>query len=243
MRGICFVVLAGALIGTAELSHADAKLGVSQTEFSFGNVPQNARISHRYTLKSVGTDTLKIDRIQPGCGCTQAPLPKTELAPGDSTDGELIFNTGSYSGSVTKVAMVKTNPASVPETQLKFTANIVTQPDSTTPVTIKPFVADLSGTVANEARVTIKNVTAHDLTAKLVGWPSNLINVTLPKAVKAGQSVEVGVALTKEALAKSFESSVTVQFDDSAATRFTIPVRHLLPNNGATATPVSVGGH
>lgn len=241
MRGMCSVVLVGLVVGGATVGQAQAKLEVPQTEFAFGYVPQNARISHRYTLKSIGTDTLKIDRIQPGCGCTQAPLPKTDLAPGDSTDGELIFNTGSYSGSVVKVALVKTAPPSVPETQLKFTATVLPQSDSTTPVTIKPFLVDLAN--GGEVRVMVKNVSNKDLTAALVGWPANLVKVSLPKSIKSGQSGEVAVSLMKSADATSFESSVTLQFNDSALTRYTIPVKHLLANSGSTTAPGSGGGH
>ncbi len=244
MRGLHLVLAAAAIIGVTETSRADAKLDVPTTDFAFGYVPQGARIAHRYTLKSIGTDTLKIERIQPGCGCTQAPFSKTALAPGDSTDGELIFNTGSYSGNVVKVATVKTNPPGVPETQLKFTANVLIAPDSITPVRFKPFIVDLTngGSAATgEMTIAISNVSASDLTAKVVGSPSNLLKVTLPKVIRAGQTADIKVALTKEAVPVNFESSVTLQFDDEASSRYTVPVKHLVPS--AATNVMAPSGH
>lgn len=247
MRGLHIVLTAAVIVGSAEAGRADAKLSVPATDFAFGYVPQNAKIAHRYTLKSVGTDTLKIERIQPGCGCTQAPFLKSALAPGDSTDGELIFNTGSYSGNVAKVATVKTNPPGVPETQLKFTANVLIAPDSIKPVRIKPFIVDLTngGSAATgEMTITISNVSTSDLVATLVGSPSNLLKVTLPKVIRAGKSAEAKVALTKEAGPVSFESSVTLQFNDEASSRYTVPVKHLVQATTAVGTTPSMpAGH
>lgn len=247
MRGLHLVLAAAAIVGVTETSRADAKLDVPTTDFAFGYVPQNARIAHRYTLKSVGTDTLKIERIQPGCGCTQAPFSKTALAPGESTDGELIFNTGSYSGNVVKVATVKTNPPGVPETQLKFTANVLIAPDSIIPIRIKPFIVDLTNggsTATGEMTLTISNVSTNDLVATVVGSPANLLKVTLPKVIRAGKSAEAKVALTNEAVPVNFESSVTLQFNDEASSRYTVPVKHLVPAAAANGiTPSTPAGH
>ncbi len=247
MKRLHLVLAAAAIVLVAQVSRADAKLDVPTTDFAFGYVPQNARIAHRYTLKSIGTDTLKIERIQPACGCTQAPFSKTALAPGDSTDGELIFNTGSYSGNVLKVATVKTNPPGVLETQLKFTANVLIAPDSITPVRIKPFIVDLTNggsTATGEMTITISNVSTSDLVAKVVGSPANLLKVTLPKVIRAGQTTDVKVALTKEAAPVNFESSVTLQFNDDASSRYTVPVKHLVQTatTGGT-TPSAPAGH
>ena len=42
------------------------QLTIPETEFDFGYVPQNAKISHDFWLYSKGTDTLKILQVNPG---------------------------------------------------------------------------------------------------------------------------------------------------------------------------------
>ena len=42
------------------------RLTIPETEFDFGYVPQNAKISHDFWLYSEGTDTLKILQVNPG---------------------------------------------------------------------------------------------------------------------------------------------------------------------------------
>ena len=45
---------------------AAPRLTIPETEFDFGFVPQNAKISHVFWLHSSGTDTLKIVQVNPG---------------------------------------------------------------------------------------------------------------------------------------------------------------------------------
>ena len=41
-------------------------LTIPETEFDFGFVPQNVRVSHVFWLYSTGTDTVKILQVNPG---------------------------------------------------------------------------------------------------------------------------------------------------------------------------------
>lgn len=45
---------------------AAPRLIIPETEFDFGFVPQNAKVSHVFWLYSAGTDTLKIVKVNPG---------------------------------------------------------------------------------------------------------------------------------------------------------------------------------
>ncbi len=51
------------MLGTA---FAAPRLTIPQTDFNFGNVPQNAKISHVFWLHSTGDDSLKILKVVPG---------------------------------------------------------------------------------------------------------------------------------------------------------------------------------
>ena len=73
------------LLPMTALLQAGPALAIEEDSFDFGYVPQRSKIAHVFWLKSVGDETLKITKVTPGCGCTKAPLEKSELAPGDST--------------------------------------------------------------------------------------------------------------------------------------------------------------
>lgn len=46
--------------------HAAPRLEIPISEFDFGYVPQNSKISHTFWLHSTGDDTLKILKVVPG---------------------------------------------------------------------------------------------------------------------------------------------------------------------------------
>jgi hypothetical protein len=232
-------------IGTA---HAVPKLAMPDTLFEFGYVPQNARIAHIFWLKSVGTDTLKVLRVTPGCGCTQTPIDKQELAPKDSTRLEIIFNTGNYSGAVVKTPRISVND-STPERMIYFKANVTLRPDSTYPIVIAPYKLDISQfgeKTRSEISFTIKNEANQALTPSIISTASDYFEVQLPKTIEAGKTASGSIKLSKDGLTKEFEKSFTFQLNDERQSRFTVPVKrtmHSLENSSTApatqATPAS----
>ena len=45
---------------------AAPRMEIPETVFDFGYVPQHAKVSHDFWLKSIGDDTLKILKVVPG---------------------------------------------------------------------------------------------------------------------------------------------------------------------------------
>lgn len=103
------------------------------------------------------------------------------------------------------------------------------QPDSTYPVTIKPYKLDISqfgDKVRNEMKFTITNVSDQDLKLSLVSWPSSVLSkLDLPDKVKAGMSAEGKIELRDDALDEGFEKSFTFEVNDAAKSRFTVPIK------------------
>lgn len=245
------IMIAAALLALAGVSAATAapKLGISEENFDFGYVPQNAKVSHVYWLKAEGTDSVKIANVVPGCGCTKAPLEKNLLGPGDSTRLEVIFDTRSYSGLVTKRPTIQFSDGT-PDAHITFNCNVSVRPDSTYPITISPYKLDLTQAgekVRSEMKFTITNSSDQDLSLALISLPTDLATVTIPKAVKAGKTAEGTIKLTKAGLDAEFEKAVTLQVSDSKNSRFTIPVKRAVRSQAAVdpaaGTPVSTGGH
>ncbi len=224
------VALAALTILCVASLQAAPQLMMQDTVYDFGYVPQNAHISHIFWLKSVGTDTLKIVKVTPGCGCTQAPIDKEMLAPKDSTRLEIIFNTGSYIGPVEKTPRVSFND-SIGEHIIHFRANVEQRPDSTFPLVISPYKLDISQfgeKPRTEIRFTIRNVTTQPLKTDLISYSSDYFQVELPKSIDAGKSADGMIRLSKDAAGKDFEKSFTFQLNDERQSRYTVPVKRTL---------------
>ncbi|MEW6015302.1 MAG: hypothetical protein AB1690_08270, partial [Candidatus Zixiibacteriota bacterium] len=176
--------------------------------------------------------------------CTQAPLSKQELAVGDSTQLEIIFSTGHYTKRQSKRPTISTNEG--PELKsVQILCDVVTNPDSTYPIIIKPYKFDISQFGEKERSsmdFTIQNVSDLDLELALIDMPANMFKVTLPKKIKAGETAKGKFALQKEYIPKEFEKSITIELNDNAKTRFTVPVKRTIRIPGAPQTSTTPPG-
>lgn len=237
-----------AIVCIGGLAKAAPRLVIPEQEFEFGFVPQNSKITHVFHLYSKGDDSLKIIQVIPGCSCTQAPLKKQEMGSNDSTDLEIIFDTRSYQGGVSKSPVIKTSEGP-PDKNVRIHADVVARPDSTYPIIIKPYKLDLTQIgekTRSQIKFSIQNVSEKPLEPKLIAWASDLFDVSLPKSIPAGQSVEGTLTLKKDALANSFEKCLTLQLNDEKSTRFTIPVKRAMTglSGGTPVLPASApAGH
>lgn len=230
-----------ALLGMACAASAAPRLVIPETNFNFGYVPQNAKVTHVFWLLSKGEDTLQILKVIPGCGCTQAPLERTTLSPNDSTRLEVIFDTKHYTGNVTKRPRIESSEGP-PEKYVEFNCNVMARPDSTYPVIIKPNKLDISQfgeKIRDRMKFTIVNVSDKPLTATLVSQP-DIFKVDLPGTIAPGASGEGTVTLAGTALRTEFEKSVTIELNDEAKSRFTLPVKRALRLPGDTTVNASV---
>ena len=61
----CSLILVLGILA-AQVQGAGPRLVLVESEFDFGFVPQNSKISHIFWLKSAGDDSLKILKVVPG---------------------------------------------------------------------------------------------------------------------------------------------------------------------------------
>lgn len=155
------------------------------------------------------------------------------LAVGDSTRLEIIFSTGGYTSRVTKSPTIETNEGSmVVAKKVRVMANIVSEPESTSPVVLKPFKLEFStpsDATPVQLRFTIANISSHSLTPKVISAPNALLSVSLPEAIPPGGSRQAVVMVKQSSLKDVFEKSITLEFDDKAKTRYTVPIVYRFP--------------
>lgn len=206
-------------------------VGVTETDFDFGRVVQDASVSHGYWIRNVGGDTLRIADVKPGCGCTKAPIEKKELAVGDSTRVELIFSTGKMTNVVRKSATIMSNAAGLVP-RLAFSADVRPNPDSLEIYTVVPPRLDMTKAKPQdqktpwEYQLTLKNTTDIGLTFTLVSAPDQYVTVDLPhgKIVNPGEEATFAVRIDPASDAVNLVKSFTIEASDDARTRMSIPI-------------------
>ena len=118
-------------------------LDATGTRFDFGYVPFNTTVKHRATLFNQCDSVVNITRVVPGCGCTQIPLKRKVLAPGDSVEVEMLFETGKiHPGLFEKAPVIYTDNRETPRVTFHiYGFNL--QPDDVQPkITVLPQTID-----------------------------------------------------------------------------------------------------
>ncbi|HWR83587.1 MAG TPA: DUF1573 domain-containing protein [Candidatus Deferrimicrobium sp.] len=213
-----------------ETGRAGPAIEIPNPEFDFGLTCQRAQIAHTFWIKSIGDDTLRITRIEPGCGCTKAPLQDSTLGPGDSTALELYFSTGSYRGPVAKRPYLETN-IDEEKVMVRIKAELVPEPDTLMPITVSPFNLDVSQFTQKprrKATFLIQNKSDQDYDLMLVDWSRRHFAVELPPRVRGGETVTGTVVVNEEVIPLEFSQSLTFAISDSAQTRYTVPVTRMV---------------
>ena len=112
------------------------KLILQQSSFDFGDIKQGEKVSHTFVLSNGGGDLLTITDVKASCGCTAANPEDRELAPGQSTNLVVTFNSAGRMGKQSKTVRIYSNDPENPEMLLKITGNVVSTTASTGAPTI-----------------------------------------------------------------------------------------------------------
>ena len=123
MRRIALVMLF-VVLGLGAVAMAAARIGADEPVYDFGEILEGLAVVHTFVLQNVGDEPLTIDDIQVSCGCTTTSLAKSTLAPGESVDLEVTFDSAGFGGKMTKNIYVKSNDPSTPKFTLRLTGKV-----------------------------------------------------------------------------------------------------------------------
>ena len=70
-------------------------LGVKETSFDFGSIPQGRPVTHYFTVVNKSSKPLLIDNVEASCGCTTPEWSQDPIAPGATTQIKVGFNASS----------------------------------------------------------------------------------------------------------------------------------------------------
>ncbi|HUU45807.1 MAG TPA: DUF1573 domain-containing protein [Acidobacteriota bacterium] len=227
---VLFLLLAVPVTVGGESKLAGPRLRVSLDTFDFGYSPQHAQVAHVFWMRNTGTETAIIERVKTNCGCTQAPLADSVIAPGDSTSIEIVLGTGRMLGSIEKYTRVMSNAIGwVPA--LTIRAHVLDNMSEGPPVAAEPSAAfiDPDDTPAEvggwwEYPVTLRNGSGRAVTLTAVYVPDDFIHLPASEfTVPAGGSRDLTLRIAPSVLEQPYSKSVTFELDDAERTRLTLP--------------------
>jgi len=103
---------------------AVAKIAFDSTVYDFEKVTGGQAVRHDFFFTNAGTAVLKITSVNASCGCTTAGEWTREVAPGAVGKIPLQFNSGNFSGAVTKTATVGCNDPATPTVMLQIKGTV-----------------------------------------------------------------------------------------------------------------------
>lgn len=94
------------------------------TKLNFGEVYGGSKVEQMLTIRNAGTDTLRIGDVSASCGCTATLLSKKNLAPAETSQLSISFNSANFSGTVSKYIYIPSNDPANPRLTVSFTATV-----------------------------------------------------------------------------------------------------------------------
>jgi len=209
---------------------AEPAIDMPEHVFNFGFVSRKVEVTHPFIIRNTGEDSLHILEVKPGCSCTQAPLEKSSLAPGDSTYTEIIFNTGRYTGTIVKNTSIKS--ADQPLQRIQIKAFVLPNRREGRPLAIKPMEVDLDEHRPDDpsqpwaVRITVRNNGDEPVSIRTVATPTEFFEIFVPhETVPPDSTAYLELKLDDRILNRALKKSFTIAVDDSAATRYTVAVK------------------
>lgn len=109
---------------TSHLSLPKLEL-IGETTFDFGDIYRGQKVTHYFTIKNSGNDTLLIKNVSASCGCTAAMTSTSVVPPQSTSKVEVTFNSEGYGGHAQKTVTVISNDPVNPTQRIDITANIL----------------------------------------------------------------------------------------------------------------------
>ena len=100
------------------------KLAFNKTAHNFGKIEQDAEVETEFILTNNGKESLNIRLAKSNCGCTIVDLEKEDIAPGETANMKIKFNSKGRRGRQYKTVTVFSNDPSAPTQVLSLRAEV-----------------------------------------------------------------------------------------------------------------------
>ena len=136
MKRLLFVVLVGfGLTVVAQDTEPDPQNGpiitFSESIHDFGAIEQGEIVEHIFKFENTGSEPLILTGVRTTCGCTAPSWPKEPVAPGESSEILVRFNSRGKAGLQNKVITVSSNAQNATERiSIRTQVNVPSSDDS-----------------------------------------------------------------------------------------------------------------
>ncbi|MEH0158101.1 DUF1573 domain-containing protein [Limibacter armeniacum] len=119
--------------GGTETNEAVAAIEFEEKLYDFGDIQQGDVVEHIFKFTNSGSIPLQITNVKTTCGCTAPEWPKEAVAPGETGDLKVVFNSrgkvGQQNKAITIYANIEDGLSSI-----KITGNVVKEETAEGPV-------------------------------------------------------------------------------------------------------------
>jgi hypothetical protein len=164
------------------LHHSLPKLElIGEKSFDFGDIYRGQKVTHYFTIKNSGDDTLLIKDVSASCGCTAAMASTSVVPPQSTSKLKVTFNSEGYGGRTQKTVTVTSNDPVNPTQQVNISANILVVLESNPSYLYmwRTKVDSVSLSVIKITNVTDKPVSILSTETSLVGLQAEITKKTL----------------------------------------------------------------
>lgn len=102
---------------------------MDRTELSLGKVINGEIRTFEVSIQNQGTAELEIEEVTTSCGCTQAEILPTIIAPNETGILRVRYDSGAHgpelSGTVLRQIFIASNDPDEPEVEFRFSAEIL----------------------------------------------------------------------------------------------------------------------
>lgn len=110
-----------------------AKIEFTQDVYDYGEVKYGGDGYCTFTFKNTGDAPLVLGNVKGSCSCTVPEWPKTPIAPGETGELKVKYNTQNP-GAINKSVTINSNAVNTPVKIIRIKGNVLPKPVSGTPV-------------------------------------------------------------------------------------------------------------
>ena len=111
------IILSGIMLSTSAIAQEEVPLEkvtgpyitFQEETHDFGDIKQGDKVSHTFAFENTGTQPLIITDVKVTCGCTATNWPRDPIAPGQSSELTVQFNSAGKLGRQNKVVTIVSN--------------------------------------------------------------------------------------------------------------------------------------
>lgn len=213
-----------------DLTGPQPLIEIPEQRFDFGFSPEGYYLVHSFKVRNAGEGELRIQRVRTTCGCTNAPMKKMQLDPGEETEVTVVFNSARYFHKTSKSAIINSNDPVNRSIRVTFSADM----DSVgLPLNVVPRALDIprGEDPPKQMVFKIENPTESEVELEIIDYTADVFAVPKlkDKKLKPGKSTELTLELCGDydCAATYIKASVTLEARGIPGDPvfFTIPVK------------------